>query len=265
MPEEVLHQGIMEALGYSRNRGPFEALARGLPLRTLRRHLLGVGPPGRLPLLRALLLGGAGFLDQESPPVSGADDLPLVEAWREAGLEVVVEPDAWRLFRIRPGNHPRLRLLGAAALLDRWWAPGLLEEMAGRVVSGGVPELRDALVVRAPATGRALIGADRAGEMAVNAVLPFLHAWGRLARRPEVARAALRVYHAWPPLQANEITREMEAQLAARRARFQPAAESAPGAPPRPFGQTARHQQGMLHMYGRPFGDLGHGPPFTRR
>ena len=253
----------MEALGYSRNRAPFEAVARGLPLRTLRRHLLGVGPPRRLALLQALLLGSAGFLDQESPTVSGAEDHFLAEAWRDAGLEVVVDPATWRLFRIRPGNHPRLRLLGAAALLNRWWQPGLLDEMVRRAVSGGVTELRAALVAKATATGTALIGADRAGEIAVNVVLPYLHAWGRLHHRPEVAGAALRVYRNWPPLQTNEITRELEAQLAARRTRT--AGLKRPGGSPPQFGRTARHQQGMLHMYDRPFGDVGHDPPFTRR
>jgi hypothetical protein len=140
--------------------------------------------------------------------------------------------------------------------------------MVRRAASGGVTEMRAALVARATATGRALIGADRAGEIAVNVVLPYLHAWGRLHHRPDVAGAALRVYRDWPPLQTNEITREMEAQLAARRTRTLPDSlmgASVPESRPPLFGRTARHQQGMLHMYGRPFGGVGHDPPFTRR
>ena len=39
-PEEVLYQGIMEALGYSENRGPFLELSYKVPYRVLKRRAL---------------------------------------------------------------------------------------------------------------------------------------------------------------------------------------------------------------------------------
>ena len=84
--EDGLYEGLMEALGYSRNRRPFMALAQGLPMRALRRMLLGVAPSDRGRALEGLLLGAAGFLDgpREPTPAAPADD-PL-ERWRDAGI-----------------------------------------------------------------------------------------------------------------------------------------------------------------------------------
>lgn len=244
--EEALYRGLMEALGYSRNREPFAALAQGLPLRALRRHLLGVGEADRVPTLRALLLGAAGLLDPSDGtprgPLGGNGHGPSpADRWRASGLSPVLGLDAWRLFRIRPGNHPRRRLLGAAVLLDRAWERGLLADLADRVLTGGVTEVRAGLVARDPGSGDTLIGPGRAGDIAVNVLLPFVHAWGRLDHRPQASQAALRLYRAWPPLQENEITREMAERLADLPWR--------PGA-----AAGARAQQGLMEMYARLFG-----------
>lgn len=246
--EEALYCGLMEALGYSRNRAPFVALAQGLPLRALRRHLLGVGVADRRITLHALLLGAAGLLDpSDDPPpapLAKAGHVPgPSELWLASGLTPVLGLDAWRLFRIRPVNHPRRRLLGAAVLLDRGWERGLLADVANRVMTGQVAEVRAGLVAKEPASGETLIGSGRAGDIAVNVFLPLVHAWGRLGDRPEAARAALRLYRAWPPLQENEVTREMTERLAAL--------PSARGSPIR--GTTARRQQGMMELYSRLF------------
>ena len=134
----------------------------------------------------------------------------------------VVAREEWKLFRVRPTNHPSRRLEGMAALLDRAWDEGLAAWAAALVAEGSVAAVRAGLAVappscalrtgfdrlRANGRGGALIGADRASDLAVNVVLPFARAWGNLNRAEGLSAAALALYRAWPPLQENAITEE---------------------------------------------------------
>ena len=55
--EEVLYRGLLEGLGYSRNRDPFRRLAETLPWRALRRLLAAERPEGRVAGRRGRLAG----------------------------------------------------------------------------------------------------------------------------------------------------------------------------------------------------------------
>ena len=239
-PEEVLYQGLMEALGYSKNREPFLTLAQGLPLSYLRRAAAGVSSLDRAPVLLSMLLGAAGFF--ESPTAPDPATASMEERWRAMGVSPVVPQGGWHLFRVRPDNHPRRRLTGMALLLDRVWDQGLLSTLTGGVRAADVAAVRGMLAVAGAPAGHgrrpaAYIGPGRAGEMAVNVLLPFCAAWGSSAGVPGLAEAAWALYRGWPPLPENEITREMSARLGT------PAGADAP----RP--NRARRQQGLLHLY----------------
>ena len=99
--EELLYQRLMEALGYTRNREPFLALAQGVPLALLARAVMGASGEERARTLLALLLGGGGFL-ADTPT-----DASLRESWRSTGLAPVVSRGGWRLFRVRAGQPPQ--------------------------------------------------------------------------------------------------------------------------------------------------------------
>ena len=116
-------------------------------------------------------------------------------------------------------NQPARRLLALSHLLERYANTGLL---AGLMVAvklaarcGGQRELEAALLVdaldepmvvdkfkRPPA----LLGRERAGEIAVNILLPFACAYD-----PE--SQALEIFREYKPLAENEITREMSELL----------------------------------------------------
>ena len=57
------------------------------------------------------------------------------------------------------------------------------------------------------------IGRGRARDMAVNCVLPFLHALAQLRDDAELSQLSLEVYREFPKLQENELTREMRRRL----------------------------------------------------
>ena len=158
------------------------------------------------------------------------------------GISPAVAPGGWHLFRVRPDNHPRRRLTGMALLLDRVWDQGLLATLTGGVRQADVAAVRGLLAVTGAPSGHgrreaAYIGPGRAGEMAVNVLLPFCAAWGAGMGDSGLTKAAWALYRGWPTLPENEITREMRARLG----------DPSGADGPRPNG--ARRQQGLLHLY----------------
>jgi len=188
--EEILYRGILDALGYSQNRGPFRLLAQALPWRQLRPCIRGHPSQERVLAAEAILLGRAGFLG----PLTG--DLGALP---------------WRLAGIRPENHPARRLAGAAGLLVRYLGKGLLAgllEKVGEASVGGPRALTTALRV-----DDGLIGPGRADEIAVNVVLPFTLAWAQARQDKPLAQAALTLYQRYPKLSPYGILRRLTAVL----------------------------------------------------
>ncbi len=213
-PEQTLYEALLEGLGYRHNQQPFVRLAQAAPVEALRRAALPVLEQQRPMVLRHWLLTVAGLNDGDS------GKLP-------AGLGPPMERKEWHLFRVRPSNHPALRIGGAAELQARHLEHGL---EAGLAESAGSPKL---LVAALSVGGRdgiaAPIGTGRARDLAVNAVLPLLHSLDGGELSP-----ALETYHRFPKLQGNEVLREMAEQLFPDEWR--------------PLIDSAHRQQGLLHL-----------------
>ena len=162
-PEQALQEAVFEALGYAENRAPFLELAQAVPADELARLARGAHEHARAAEMERRLLDAAGFGGGSGEAFSGSPGRPPGQSlgWRTAG--------------VRPANHPRRRILGAAALLARAAEEGLASACAAAASDG--PAALDALLTVADARGT-LIGAGRAREIAVNAALPALAAAG---------------------------------------------------------------------------------------
>ena len=224
--DQLLWEAICQALGYRHNQHPMLLLAASMPIAALCPAVRRFPSEQRPPALAAWLTAWAGF----------GTDYRWMERWPPpAGLGLPLETGQWRLFRVRPANHPRRRLLGAAAIVARHCAGGLAAGLYRRALSGRPKELTDALAVPDASDGlTAPIGAGRARDIAVNAVLPNLHAWRLASNDPRGAGALLELYRAYGALPANEITRQMTQSL-------QPHDWGRPAS-------NARRQQGLLHL-----------------
>ncbi|GBD11792.1 hypothetical protein HRbin23_01470 [bacterium HR23] len=216
--DEALYRGLMEGMGYGANREPMRLLAEAVPYRVLRRVALPCPPDQRPLLLGAVLLGSGGLLLPES------DLAPL---WTATGLGAILGRGAWTWAGVRPANRPERRLWGMALLLDRWWEGGLLAGICG-TVGQGPRRLEAALMVSSPLGGPALIGHQRARELVVSIVLPFLWAWAVYTGDAPLRRAVWGVWKTFPPPEENTVSRAMRALL------------------PSPLPNTARLQQGLL-------------------
>jgi hypothetical protein len=180
--DQVIYTAILEALGYASNRSVFRALADAAPYS----WIMSLPPHRR----RDALLHAAGF-----------------ERARDVVPPVRLQPDAWRLSRLRPANHPVLRLTGMAVLLERF-GPSMCASLDRHLLEDApMPRAAvDLMTVRAGATHP--IGSGRATEILASAVLPFLAAF-----RPDDLRAE-ELFAVLPAPPSNRWTRAMLALLA---------------------------------------------------
>ena len=226
-PDQSLYEGLMEGLGYRFNQQPFLKLAMRAPYATLALAGLAVCKEDRAQALESWLLAISGFT-----PMAATENVPLPRV----GFGSPLSRDEWHCFRVRPSNHPRRRISGGAALLDRFLTKGLVAGLEQAAQDSTPGKLISALIVAGgPDRKEALIGRGRAGDLAVNVVLPFLH--GLATGRGQVCRSRgyLDLYHRFGKLQENELTREMAHQL------MEPTWRGAL--------TNARRQQGLLHLH----------------
>jgi hypothetical protein len=233
LPSQVLFEGIMGALGYSKNKEFFEELARCLPLAVLEGFCLGKPPQEQVKVLKALLLGRAGLL------VVGGDG-ELERIWSCLGDGEAMDSSLWRVFRVRPENHPARRLVGAAYLLARFMEAGLSERVLQLVGQArpGTSWLDSSFMVSAPepCSGNecSLIGQGRAREIVINIILPFVLAWAEARSQEKLEEQVLALYQGYPKAGEYGITRDLAKLLLG------------PGASR--LVNSARRQQGLVHL-----------------
>ena len=225
-PDLALQMAIFEGLGFPRNRGAFRHLAKRLPWAFLAGCVrlnadVGDGRDGGSRLVaRAteLLRWGAGFSERPSwsPVRRLAGDVP-----------------SWTAASGRPLNHPKARLVAGAHLVAAWWCSGgpLRQALTAIGDAERSSNMRERYCV-----GDGALGAGRAGEIVVNAVLPALAAWAEAGRDDALYANALRFYREHPSLPMNAVYEEARHVLASRGVRV---------------GRLrgARRQQGVMHIY----------------
>ena len=204
-PDQTLYEGLLEGLGYRFNQQPFLKLAQRAPYAALVRAAGKVPREQRARSLESWLVLLSGF-----PPLTPGLKPPSPRD----GFGPALSPGEWHCFRVRPPNHPRRRIAGAAVLLDRFLEVGLVQSSTQAAASDGPKELTSALMVEGGPSGKeALIGQSRARDLAVNVVLPCLHGLAAPQEEGEGGTPFLDLYHRFGKLQENELTREMADQL----------------------------------------------------
>lgn len=235
--EQLLYEGIAEAMGYEKNEAPFARLSRAVPLAALRAHGLGDSET-----VSALLFGAAGLL----PPVRSAKDREtrsllrsLRHDWRRLRKEVRpprLHEGEWKFFRLRPANFPTARLAALCRLLPRLCGDHSFRELVmvfkeeltaakrrrklerlftdrpegywERRYRFGPPSRRNA----------AGLGSSRIAAIIVNVILPVMLLYARIFSDGAVARNVRTLLLHLPPDQGNRVTRRMESDLLKGRA-----------------------------------------------
>lgn len=220
-PGEILWQELLDGFGYSANREPMRRLAQMVRLGSLEAVLLSLPAAERLPAARGILLGTAGFLPL-SPSEShlgglSSHALSQVEAaWLDHGAPwhgAQHAPTAWQRARVRPANHPVIRLLAASALMANACALGGLVAAIVEIMHGEIDPVdpfRD--LTGTPDSAR--IGADRALDMLTSCVIPFALAFAAHTDDRGLAEGASRQWDRLPAPAPNAVTRRAAQQVA---------------------------------------------------
>jgi len=231
--EQVLYEGVMEALGYSKNRDPFVCLAQSMRLALLRKHSIDDRQT-----MMSMLFGVAGLLpssrrlpDKESRIYVRA----LRRTWKQlrASFKGTILNEAdWQFFRLRPSNFPTARLAVMCHLL-----PQLFGEDGFRTLIGifkkepvntqeRIATLHSLFQIEPDEfwnhhvhfkgghrTAGISIGAGRINDIIVNIAIPVALLYARIFKDHAVRTGARRVLGALPPLQENSMTDTIQIQL----------------------------------------------------
>ena len=223
--EEALYGALMEGMGYATNRKGFRDLSKAVPFASLS-DMRGEPDATRLLAIQTILVNAAGLIEHVGPP-DLRRQLELLAGHLPPKRRM--SASQWRLFRVRPANHPARRLLGAGILAHRHIDAGLIQGMAALVRRESPRLLTQGL------EARPYIGTARARDIAVSVILPFVHGWAQEKRDRDLAGLSRAVYRSFPSLGDNEITREMKRLIATT------------GDIPSIRG--ARRQQGLAQLY----------------
>jgi len=245
---QVLFRGMMRALGYAKNTKPFEDLADRTPLNSIESR-------EGLALKQALLLGTAGLLPSQrwqGKFTRGKEVQELEQIWQSVGKKVkTMKEGDWNFSHIYPNNSPVRRIIAQSHLLERYCEgkllTGILQLVKEAPLPGGHRVLENGLTVagddhwrdhfdldvRSKTKISALLGNSKAGEIAVNVILPFAFSWGELANEEKLTEHAIELYRNYPKLAENCITQHMKKQFGLKE----------------PFDLTACYQQGLIHIF----------------
>ncbi len=258
--EQLLYEGIMEALGYARNSKAMRELAQHVPFADLDQK-------SELEI-QAILFGVAGLLpsQREKPlPTEVINDPSIValeELWSAsayAELPARMTEARWS-FTSRPLNHPTRRIAAMSRLIYQcqgslmmYFLPTCEKALSAhteRQLRSIITALCTLLMLEP--TGywekhsnfglesrrkTALIGKDRALEIIINKILPAAYVWAVEAESRLLQDTVLRLYSAGYKSKGNNIIRKVDEQIFTETQQL------------RHLNPTAKIEQGVIRLY----------------
>jgi hypothetical protein len=252
--EQLLYEGIMECLGYAKNRKPFTTLARSMTLERLQRYALD-----DTVTMMGLLFGAGGLLPSSRglpEKESRAYVRILRRRWKALRpchrIPVLHEAD-WLFFRLRPGNFPTARLAAFCYVLPRIFGGegfrSIIALFTGEALSSAtmrkefhkmfdvVPDTfwqRHYHFRGFAGQWGARLGSERINDILTNAVIPIALLYARIFRNASVQSAAKHLLETMPLSPPNSVTMLLQRDLFRGR----------------PLLQTVSLQQGALQLFG---------------
>ena len=258
--EQLLYEGIMEALGYERNSKALRELAQHVPFSDLDQK-------SELEI-QAILFGVAGLLpsQREKPLPSEVTDDPSVTAlealWRGseyAELPPRMTEARWH-FTGRPLNYPTRRIAAISQLIHRSQGSLMMhflptcEQATSADTRKSLRALEKALTNllmiepigywkkhanfgTSGTRNAVLIGKSRAIDIIVNKILPIAYIWAIEADSQKLQEGILRLYSVGSKSAGNQIIRKIDKQI------FTEAQQM------RLLKPTAKIEQGIIRLY----------------
>lgn len=259
--EQILYEGIMEALGYSQNSKPLRELAQRVPFADLDHKSEHE--------IQAILFGVAGLLPSQldKPLPNEITNNPLIvaletlwDASEHATNSDRMRVSQWRFGKIRPYNYPTRRIAAISQLIFHSKGSLMMYFLptCERAAIAETPKLLKTIqkellnLLMLEPTGywethanfgkggtkkAKLIGEARALDIMINKILPIAYIWAVESESKKLQEAILNLYNGYNKLQDNQVIRQIETQIFT-------AAQ-----PMRLIKPTAKIQQGIIRLY----------------
>lgn len=170
---QLLYQGIMEAGGYSKNNQSMLQIAIKYPYVDL---LKWKDEGMTLEQMQSILILGSGLGDHIPSSIAPEQ----VQRWHSAYeeqqfIKTRVNPK-WNLFRVRPVNHPVIRILQTANMISKSFLKDLLT-LFTEIFNGSLKDIKKevpALFNEGMVPEKFLMGSDRVDIIMINVILPVM-------------------------------------------------------------------------------------------
>jgi len=217
---QILYEGIIEALGYGKNKMPFFKLAKLLPFQELKTFMNECKDFNDI---FCILLFKGGF-DLHDYNFSYVDEKLLqrfdkIRSRFDAKLHRTLQKDDWNFFRCRPQNHPVNRLWQIAPFICSALKQGNLINSIIALFSYGDTQTIDARKIEADFSNllsqedHPSIGSSRCRDIFSNIILPVCYVYAQTLRYDTLQNMIFKVYGDLPKLSENYITHYMHTLL----------------------------------------------------
>ena len=196
--DQAMYQGIMEAMGYARNRKPFLALSKAVPVSLFAPLVDEPGGAAKFGVFAALATVGNVI---ERIELQERRQIRRVAA--RLGVRRRLSARDWSMFRVRPRNSPVNRMRAMASIVVRGLRYGLARSLSAEFERAGANGLVQTLRER-PSVGRGF-----ALTLVSNVVLPCLY-----AMRPSDSVAS--EFREMPSPPADSVTRGIASVMGSR-------------------------------------------------
>ncbi len=121
--DQILYQGLMEVIGYDKNKYNMLLLSQEIPWRSVSNWFCDGMTSNEL---SAILCSGSGLLHKSTKIISEEQSRSLMQVYeRQVFYSGQINID-WQLFRIRPNNHPLYRIINLSHVLYSMCKQGIL-------------------------------------------------------------------------------------------------------------------------------------------
>ena len=258
--EQLLYEGIMEALGYSRNSKAMRELAQHVPFADLDQKSESE--------IQAILFGVAGLLPsqrEKSPSTEVTKDpsiIALEALWRASAYAELPRrmTDTHWSFTSRPVNHPIRRIAAMGQLIHQCQGSLMMYFLPSCEKAAATDARRSLQIIgrelrvllNIEPTGywethfnfgtsnsrkEALIGSGRALDIITNKILPVAYIWAVEAGSQKLQEAVLRLYSVTLKSSGNKIIDEIDKQIFTESQQM------------RHLKPTAKIEQGIIRLY----------------
>jgi len=233
--QQIIHEMIFEALGFSKNKEMMLRLAKAVNVEYLIKF---VENENFLQMIESALLNVSGLIPEK---ISFKDERAseyvreLIELWNSLKSDydgIYFKQEQWNFFKLRPQNFPTIRIAGGARLLQQLLSEGLFEDLLRLFEKEGdskdhTATLRNLLVIEAEGFWSEhyvfdksaseklnyFIGVSRVDEIVINVLLPVLLVYFEIFGKTDSVRRVKELYINYNQKTSNQLVNQVNSTL----------------------------------------------------